>query len=84
MPDVPGNAPAQPAPGTPPGRANPAALVVADAAHLLARISGESITESMLRTDIDAGAPVNADGTVNLIHFTAWLVSKVEEAEHGT
>lgn len=82
MPDSPRTFPGT-SPGNAPARANPAALAIANAAHLLARISGESVTEDMLRADIDAGAPVNPDGTVNLIHYTAWLVREVEEAERG-
>ena len=46
---------------------NPAALRPADAAKAL------GISEDMLRADIAAGAPTNADGTVNLMHYAAWL-----------
>ena len=28
----------------------------------------------MLRADAAAGAPLNADGTLNLVHYAAWLV----------
>lgn len=55
-------------------RLNPAALGVADAARVLSRIGGKPITEQMLRADIDAGAPTNANGTINLVHYAAWLV----------
>jgi hypothetical protein len=55
-------------------RLNPAALGVADAARVLSRIGGKPITEEMLRADIDAGAPTNANGTINLVHYAAWLV----------
>ncbi|MFN4840501.1 MAG: hypothetical protein ACK5MB_09055 [Phycisphaerales bacterium] len=54
-------------------RLNPAALPVADAARVLTRLGGKSVTDSMLRADIDAGAPVNADGSLNLVHYAAWL-----------
>ncbi len=57
-------------------RLNPAALPLADAARLLSRASGTAITEAMLRRDIDAGAPTNADGTLNLVPFAAWLVKQ--------
>jgi hypothetical protein len=56
---------------------NPAALALADAARLLAKVGGPSITESMLREDIAAGAPTNADGTMNLVHYAAWLVKEM-------
>ena len=46
---------------------NPAALTPEDAARML------GISEDMLRADIDADAPTNADGTINLVHYAAWL-----------
>ncbi|MFN7022313.1 MAG: hypothetical protein ACK4WH_13425 [Phycisphaerales bacterium] len=55
-------------------RLNPGALSVADAARVLSRLGGKPVTEDMLRADIDAGAPTNADGTLNLVHYAAWLV----------
>ena len=65
-----------PSPATSPGmpRLNPAALPVADAARVLTRLGGRAVTEVMLRADIDAGAPVNTDGTLNLVQYAAWLV----------
>jgi len=59
------------------GRLNPAALAVADAARLLSRAGGQRITEAMLAADIDAGAPTNPDGTINLMHYAAWLVKEM-------
>ena len=58
-------------------RLNPAALPVADASRVLTRLGGKSVTEAMLRADIDAGAPLNADGTLNLVHYAAWLVKEM-------
>jgi len=51
-----------------------AALPVADAARILTRAGAGVITEAMLRADIEDGAPTSADGTINLVHYTAWLV----------
>jgi hypothetical protein len=31
----------------------------------------------MLQADIDDGAPRNPDGTMNLVHFAAWLVKEI-------
>lgn len=59
------------------GRLNPAALSVADAARVLSRAGGFPVTEEMLRADIEAGAPTNTDGTVNLVRYAAWLVKEV-------
>ena len=60
---------------------NPAALPIADAARLLARVGEFAVTEAMLRADLAAGAPTNADGTINLVRYAAWLVK--QEAGHG-
>jgi len=53
------------------------ALTPAQAAKILAASGSRRITEAMVRADIDAGAPTNADGTVNLVHYTAWLAREV-------
>ena len=59
------------------GSLNPNALSVADAARLLTKVGGERVTEEMIRADLGAGAPVNRDGTVNLVHYAAWLVREM-------
>ena len=59
----------------------PAALSIGSAVKLLMAVGGRTVTEEMVRRDIEAGAPVNPDGTVNLIHYAAWLVKK--EAARG-
>ena len=64
-------------------RLNPAALGVADAARVLTRIGGKPVTEEMLRADIDAGAPTNANGTINLVHYAAWLVKEMSVGGAG-
>lgn len=56
---------------------NPAALSLPDAARLLAKVGGPLITERMLRDDVTTGAPTNADGTINLVHYAAWLVKEM-------
>jgi hypothetical protein len=56
------------------------ALTPAQAAKILAAAGNRRITEAMVRADIEAGAPTNADGTVNLVHYAAWLA---REAAHG-
>ncbi len=49
------------------GAINPAALPTAQAARLL------GLAEDALRGDIEAGAPLNADGTMHLVHYAAWV-----------
>jgi len=58
-------------------RLNPAAMPVGDAARMLSRAGGQRVTEAMLSADIDAGAPTNPDGTINLVHYAAWLVKEM-------
>ena len=64
-------------------RLNPAAMPVADAARMLSRAGGQRVTEDMLQADIDAGAPTNPNGTVNLVHYAAWLVKELAAAGGG-
>jgi hypothetical protein len=52
------------------------AVEPAELAGLLSRVGGQPITVAKLEADIAAGAPTNADGTVNLIHYAAWLVNR--------
>ena len=56
------------------------ALTPAQAARILAAAGQRRITEAMVKADIEAGAPTNADGTLNLVHYAAWLA---REAAHG-
>ncbi len=61
------------------GGLNPAALSVTDTARLLTRVGGQPVSEAMVKLDIDAGAPINGDGTINLVHYAAWLVKDMAE-----
>jgi hypothetical protein len=60
---------------------NPSALTLADAARLLARVGGQAVSVEMLEADIAAGAPTNADGTINLVHYAAWLLKEMGRAD---
>ncbi len=53
------------------------ALTPVQVAKILASAGSRRITEAMVRADIDAGAPTNADGTINLVRYAAWLVREV-------
>jgi hypothetical protein len=59
------------------GRVNPQSLSIPDASRLLSSLAGAAITEEMLRADVAAGAPTNADGTFNLVHYAAWLCKEM-------
>lgn len=62
---------------TPVSGLNPSALTLADAARLLSKVGGQAVTAAMLQSDVAAGAPTNANGTLNLMHYTAWLVREM-------
>jgi len=59
---------------------SPQALRLEDLARVLTASGPRPVTVAMLRADIDAGAPVNPDGTVNLVHYAAWLVREMARA----
>ena len=59
---------------------NPNALNIDEAALLLTKAGGTRINESTLRSDVEAGAPTNPDGTLNLVHYAAWII---KESKHG-
>lgn len=65
---------AKPKPGE--GTPSPERLPVADAARFLSRLGREVITAAMIQQDLDAGAPANDDGTLNLLRYAAWLVKE--------
>jgi len=56
-------------------RVNPAALAVEDTARAL------GLPVDAIRQDIAEGAPSNADGTVNLVHYAAWLNGKLADGD---
>lgn len=62
---------------SPTGGLNPGALTLANAARLLTRAGSRLVTVEMLQADLAAGAPANADGTINLVHYAAWLVREM-------
>ncbi|MFH1746958.1 MAG: hypothetical protein ABIG44_07930 [Planctomycetota bacterium] len=65
---------------TPPKQSlNPTALPLEDAATLLATLAKHPVTVDMLQADIAAGAPGGADGTLNLVHYAAWLVKELAD-----
>jgi hypothetical protein len=62
---------------TPSGRLNPAAIPVPEAARLLSAAGGTRIEPAALEADLAAGAPCNGDGTLNLVHYAAWLIREI-------
>jgi hypothetical protein len=60
---------------TPAEHLNPAALTVEDAARTL------GLPVEAVRSDIAEGAPTNADGTLNLVNYAAWLNGKLADGD---
>ena len=60
---------------------SPQALRLADLARILSALGTRPVTVDMLQADIEAGAPTNADGTMNLVNYAVWLVG--EMGHHG-
>ena len=59
---------------------NPQALRLADLARILSALGTRSVTVEMLQADLDAGAPTNPDGTINLVNYAVWLVGEMSHA----
>jgi hypothetical protein len=62
-------------------RLSPTAMALADAAKILSAVGSAKVTEAMLREDLGLGAPANPDGTINLVHYAAWLVREVARGD---
>ena len=56
---------------------NPLALSAENLVTLLQKAGYRAMTLDLLQEDIDGGVPVNADGTINLIKYMAWLIREV-------
>jgi len=56
---------------------NPAALTVADVARIL------GVPVEAVERDIAEGAPRAADGTMNLVHYAAWLLAGLAEGQQA-
>ena len=50
--------------------------------EILRKSGSREVSEDTLATDIEAGAPVAEDGTINMIEYAAWLVSN-HGGSHG-
>ena len=57
------------------------ALTAEQLAKVLSAAGGRRIIEDMIRADIEAGTPVNPDGSINLVHNTAWLVKEMASGD---
>ena len=60
---------------------SPASLDIDDVVRLLRASGSRHASAERVRADIDAGAPTNVDGTINLVHYGAWLARQVAASE---
>jgi hypothetical protein len=56
------------------------ALSISDLAKLLKRSGCRTVSEDTIRDDVANGAPVNPDGTFNLINYAAYLARETDDA----
>jgi hypothetical protein len=56
------------------------ALSISDLVKLLKRSGSRTVSEETVREDVENGAPVNPDGTYNLINYAAYLAKDSEDA----
>jgi hypothetical protein len=60
---------------------NPNAMTVEQAAKLLSTLARHQIPAAHIAADVDAGAPTNGDGTINLLHYAAWLLGEMQRGD---
>lgn len=56
---------------------DPNRLTPEQAAKLLSAAAKIRIPLEQIVDDMEAGAPRNADGTLNLVHYAAWIVKEL-------
>jgi hypothetical protein len=60
-----------------PGPLNPQALRLVDMARILSASGQRPVSVEMIEADVSNGAPLNPDGTMNLVLYAAWLVKEM-------
>jgi len=53
-------------------------LPIPDLVKIMRNAGSRYVSEENIRKDISSGAPVNPDGTMNLVHYAAWLIKELE------
>lgn len=59
--------------GPDPAPLDPKALSPAALARVLSAAGGEGLGPEQIAADLAAGCPANPDGSLNLLHYSAWL-----------
>ena len=60
---------------------DPTKLSVEQLVKLLSAVYRERIDDAKVRQDLEAGAPTNSDGTINLAHYTAWQAREMSRGD---
>ena len=60
---------------------DPNRLTPSQAAKLLSAAAKIQIPVEQIKQDLDEGAPLNADGTLNLVNYAAWLAGEMRRGE---
>jgi hypothetical protein len=60
---------------------DPNRLTPEQAAKLLSAAAKIRIPPEQIAEDLEAGAPRNADGTLSLVHYAAWMVKEMGRGE---
>lgn len=63
------------------GQVDPTRLSVEQAAKLLSAAYRVRIDAEKIRIDLENGAPVGGDGTINLVNYAAWLAKEMGRGE---
>lgn len=66
---------------TSPEPVDPNRLSPAQAAKLLSAAAGVRIPVEQIDADVAAGAPTDATGKLNLVHYAAWLAREAGRGE---
>jgi hypothetical protein len=59
------------------------ALPIESVISILRKVGAKQISADCIRADQAAGAPVNADGTINLLAYSAWMLQQIANKEGG-
>lgn len=58
---------------------NLAALTVAEAAQIFTQAGKKPVSEELITDALGRGAPTNDNGTINALHFVAWLTGENDD-----
>ena len=57
---------------------DPAKLTPEELARVLGQAGGKKVSVQAVRETIQRGAPTNRDGSLHLVHYTAWLAAQAD------